>query len=230
MLACQNARWSRHSAAVRRTVRIFARLSRSWLISDETLARGLGGRGSGGSATMSDDPRCIRVSCRTRRSGTSTVSSRSNPAPTSEEISAACRRLARTFHPDRNASPRAHEEMQVVNAVRHLLADPRRAAAYDGARRRYLTTATGPPDLMTAAVPAAAPSPARPFVPAPSATQLADRELRAWRVRWRPVCAACSPSSDRRAVRVAASRSRSVTATAPSAAAGWDEPRSCAGS
>ncbi len=60
------------------------------------------------------------------------------PTATSEEIAAACRRLARTFHPDRNASPRAHEEMQVVNAVRHLLADPGARAAYDGARRRYL--------------------------------------------------------------------------------------------
>jgi hypothetical protein len=28
--------------------------------------------------------------------------------------------------------------MQVVNAVRHLLTDPRSRAAYDGARRRYL--------------------------------------------------------------------------------------------
>ena len=40
---------------------------------------------------------------------------------TSEEISAACRRLARTFHPDRNRSPRAHEEMGVINAVREML-------------------------------------------------------------------------------------------------------------
>jgi curved DNA-binding protein CbpA len=61
-----------------------------------------------------------------------------DPNANSEEISAACRRLARTFHPDRNRSARAHEEMQVVNAVRHLLTDPRSRAAYDGARRRYL--------------------------------------------------------------------------------------------
>jgi curved DNA-binding protein CbpA len=60
------------------------------------------------------------------------------PHANSEQIAAACRRLARTFHPDRNRSPRANEEMQIVNAVRHLLADPSARAAYDGARRRYL--------------------------------------------------------------------------------------------
>ncbi|HET7520832.1 MAG TPA: DnaJ domain-containing protein [Candidatus Limnocylindria bacterium] len=68
-----------------------------------------------------------------------------HPTATSEEITAACRRLARTFHPDRNRSPRAHEEMQVVNAVRLLLTDPRSRAAYDGARRRYLSDGYRPP-------------------------------------------------------------------------------------
>lgn len=57
----------------------------------------------------------------------------------SQQISAACRRLARTFHPDRNASARAEEEMRVVNAVREMLTDPRERAAYDRARTRYLT-------------------------------------------------------------------------------------------
>ncbi len=56
-----------------------------------------------------------------------------------QEISAACRRLARTFHPDRNHSGRAEEEMRVVNAVREMLTDPRERAAYDRARERYLT-------------------------------------------------------------------------------------------
>jgi curved DNA-binding protein CbpA len=55
-----------------------------------------------------------------------------------QQISAACRRLARTFHPDRNRSTRAEEEMRVVNAVRELLTDPRERAAYDRARARYL--------------------------------------------------------------------------------------------
>ena len=54
------------------------------------------------------------------------------------EISAACRRLARTFHPDRNASTRAEEEMRVVNAVREMLTDPHERAAYDRARARFL--------------------------------------------------------------------------------------------
>lgn len=57
---------------------------------------------------------------------------------TSEQISAACRRLARTFHPDRNRSVRAEEEMRVVNAVREMLTDPRERAAYDRARDRFL--------------------------------------------------------------------------------------------
>lgn len=59
-------------------------------------------------------------------------------AASSEEISAACRRLARTFHPDRNRSPRANEEMGVVNAVRDMLTNPVERAAYDRARTRFL--------------------------------------------------------------------------------------------
>jgi len=60
------------------------------------------------------------------------------PEADTDEVVAACRRLARTFHPDRNDSPRAHQEMQVVNAIRGLLTDPVRRAAYDAARRRHL--------------------------------------------------------------------------------------------
>jgi curved DNA-binding protein CbpA len=54
-----------------------------------------------------------------------------------EEISAACRRLARTFHPDRNDSHRATAEMQVVNAVRQVMSDPRARAIYDRERYRF---------------------------------------------------------------------------------------------
>jgi curved DNA-binding protein CbpA len=87
-----------------------------------------------------------------------------DPNADSEEISAACRRLARTFHPDHNRSPRAHEEMQVVNAVRHLLADPRARAAYDGARRRYLYDGYHPaPTYRRAPTPQV-----RPFVRLPA--------------------------------------------------------------
>lgn len=60
------------------------------------------------------------------------------PSAGRAEIVAACRRLARAFHPDRNASNRATEEMQVVNAVRSLLIDPRSRAEYDYARRSFL--------------------------------------------------------------------------------------------
>ena len=54
-----------------------------------------------------------------------------------DEITAACRRLARTFHPDRNGSQRATQEMQVVNVVRRTMTDPELRARYDRERWRY---------------------------------------------------------------------------------------------
>lgn len=73
------------------------------------------------------------------------------PSAGRAEIVDACRRLARAFHPDRNVSERATEEMQVVNAVRSLLTDPRSRTEYDYARLRFLQQSA-----------AAAPSPAIP--------------------------------------------------------------------
>lgn len=67
-----------------------------------------------------------------------------DPRTPSDEILGACRRLARTFHPDRNGSPRATEEMQVVNAVREIMCDPATRAEYDTARRRWYVTASRP--------------------------------------------------------------------------------------
>jgi curved DNA-binding protein CbpA len=64
------------------------------------------------------------------------------PSAAPDEIVAAIRRLARTFHPDRNWSPRATQEMQVVNAVRSLLIDPASRAVYDRARDRFLAVHT----------------------------------------------------------------------------------------
>jgi len=100
-----------------------------------------------------------------------------DPNANSEEITAACRRLARTFHPDRNPSSRATEEMQVVNAVRLLLTDPRSRAAYDGARRRYLYDGYSPAAQDYRAAPQPRPAqPVQQFIPiAPS---LATRALR----------------------------------------------------
>ena len=66
------------------------------------------------------------------------------PSAGRAEIVAACRRLARAFHPDRNESDRANEEMQVVNAVRSLLIDPRSRAEYDHARLNYLQVQVHP--------------------------------------------------------------------------------------
>lgn len=56
---------------------------------------------------------------------------------TTEEIQAACRRLARTFHPDRNPSRRATQEMQIVNVVRRVMTDPALRARYDRERHRF---------------------------------------------------------------------------------------------
>ena len=61
-----------------------------------------------------------------------------DPRAGPDEIMDAWRRLARTFHPDRNGSQRATEEMQVVNAVRDLLSDPAARAEYDRERRRWM--------------------------------------------------------------------------------------------
>jgi curved DNA-binding protein CbpA len=61
-----------------------------------------------------------------------------DPAAGSDEIMEAWRRLARTFHPDRNGSYRANEEMQIVIAVRDLLSDPAARAEYDRERRRWM--------------------------------------------------------------------------------------------
>ncbi|TME30110.1 MAG: J domain-containing protein [Chloroflexi bacterium] len=63
-----------------------------------------------------------------------------DPRAGPDEIMDAWRRLARTFHPDRNGSQRATEEMQVVNAVRDLLSDPAARAEYDRERHRWMAS------------------------------------------------------------------------------------------
>jgi hypothetical protein len=101
------------------------------------------------------------------------------PTADSEQIAAACRRLARTFHPDHNPSTRAHEEMQIVNAVRHLLSDPSARAAYDGARRRFLyDDGYQPPPAYRSARPSPPAAPIRPFVPAHAGRGWRSRAMR----------------------------------------------------
>lgn len=73
------------------------------------------------------------------------------PSAGRAEIVSACRRLARAFHPDRNVSTRATEEMQVVNAVRSLLVDPRSRAEYDHSRLTYLSHETVAPPIQAKA-------------------------------------------------------------------------------
>jgi curved DNA-binding protein CbpA len=92
------------------------------------------------------------------------------PTANDQEIAAACRRLARAFHPDHNRSPRADEEMQVVNAVRSLLGDPYSRAIYDRARQRFLYH--GEPSWPRARRAATAPTwVARTVAPHPVATR-----------------------------------------------------------
>jgi len=106
----------------------------------------------------------------------------------SEEVSAACRRLARTFHPDRNMSERANAEMQVVNAVRTVMADPRARAVYDRERHRFHTQASTRP----------APSRPAPHLDArpaaPSAPSPLERYLRAAVIGLRTVARGLAPA------------------------------------
>ena len=82
-----------------------------------------------------------------------------------EEITAACRRLARTFHPDLNGSGRATEEMQVVNVVRQVMSDPELRATYDRERYRFHAAMSQPSESMVRAWPpmSARPRPRNPI-------------------------------------------------------------------
>lgn len=117
-----------------------------------------------------------------------------DPRAGADEITAACRRLARTFHPDRNRSPRAHQEMQVVNAVRGLLTDPARRAEYDIARLRFLSQAyrAAPPIGVREAVPQV--EPWRRPSPMPRLPRPLVRNLRAAWVGMRATFTALGPS------------------------------------
>jgi hypothetical protein len=128
------------------------------------------------------------------------------PSASSDEILAACRRLARTFHPDRNASVRANQEMQVVNSVRRVMTDPGSRAAYDRERARFHATRA----RFAAAFPAASVRPGRPSpspapVPEPAVADAPDpatpvlpttvgRYLRAAGVGVRALLTALSPA------------------------------------
>lgn len=68
-----------------------------------------------------------------------------HPSAGTDEILGACRRLTRAFHPDTNVSPRATQEMQVVNAIRGVLSDPAARAEYDAARLRWIAAANSAP-------------------------------------------------------------------------------------
>jgi curved DNA-binding protein CbpA len=90
-----------------------------------------------------------------------------------EEITVAIRRLARTFHPDRNVSTRATAEMQVVNAVRQVLVNPQARAIYDRERYRFHAGAAAARPR-----PIPGPQPVAPITIEPSASPV-GRYLRA---------------------------------------------------
>lgn len=122
---------------------------------------------------------------------------RVDPGAPTDEIVAACRRLARTFHPDHNESPRAHEEMQVVNAVRGLLTDPLARTEYDISRLRWLAATGGLPGARPPIIGRAnARRPRRSFVSRQGLALLAG--LRAALLALAPLrCARCRTAVDR---------------------------------
>ena len=98
-----------------------------------------------------------------------------HPSAATGEILAACRRLTRAFHPDTNISPRATQEMQVVNAIRRVLTDPAARAEYDTARWRWIAAANSAPIPRYSGAMPSAPAP-RVLPHQPSAV---ERYLRA---------------------------------------------------
>lgn len=105
-----------------------------------------------------------------------------------DEITAACRRLARTFHPDRNPSARATAEMQVVNTVRKVMSDPAMRALYDRERIRFHTYSLRPAPIAPSFSPHADRQSRSPF----------ERYLRATLVGVRAAVVALLPARCRR--------------------------------
>jgi hypothetical protein len=105
-----------------------------------------------------------------------------SPKAGPEVIQAAYRALARTYHPDRNASPDAARQMRQLNAAYGVLSDPERRARYDAIRQR--PTRLRHPTVVEADIAAAATSattararpnyirPVPPMSPAPTPSQL----------------------------------------------------------
>jgi curved DNA-binding protein CbpA len=108
------------------------------------------------------------------------------PNASTDEVTAACRRLARTFHPDRNTSGRATEEMQVVNAVRRVLTDPQTRAVYDRERHRFHAERTRRPGPVVRAV--------EPIRVEPRRTSPVGRYLRAALIGARTIAVGLTPS------------------------------------
>jgi curved DNA-binding protein CbpA len=106
-----------------------------------------------------------------------------------DEIAAACRRLARTFHPDRNPSVRATAEMQVVNTVRQVLSDPETRALYDRERIRFHTYRVEAAQRPTPPIPPSFATMALPQPPSPF-----ERYLRAALIGMRAAMAGLLPA------------------------------------
>ncbi len=116
-----------------------------------------------------------------------------DPRAGSDEVIAACRRLARTFHPDHNGSQHAHEEMQVVNAVRGLLTDPGARAEYDVERLRFWSSQSHRGYRLARTPRPMRPAPAAPARPLPAAPSALARNVRAAMAGLQAALAALAP-------------------------------------
>ena len=113
-----------------------------------------------------------------------------------DEIAAACRRLALAFHPDHNSSGRATEEMQVVNAVRRVMSDPEWRAVYDRERHRFHASLGRPrqPAAQGAPPPVRRAAPAPAVTAPPPAPSTLQRYLRATLIGVRSTLAGLAPA------------------------------------
>ncbi|MDH3591807.1 MAG: DnaJ domain-containing protein, partial [Planctomycetota bacterium] len=67
-----------------------------------------------------------------------------DPGATQEEIEAAFRKAARTWHPDKSPAPDAADRFRELQAAARILRDPHQRAEYDRLRALRLGTVAQP--------------------------------------------------------------------------------------
>ncbi|HQY90152.1 DnaJ domain-containing protein [Caldilinea sp.] len=78
------------------------------------------------------------------------------------EVAAAYRRLARRFHPDLNAAPDAHRQMQTINEAYNILRHPERRRRYDATLAPPVSAAQASPPHPARTATATASTPGSP--------------------------------------------------------------------